>query len=86
VNRLTRHVLRCPACERILWGSTAITDPEATPSSGDGTVCDGCGEILIFTDTGLRVALTADLNDDPKSAVMLLDLQRSIRARKGEDS
>jgi hypothetical protein len=85
VNRLTRHALNCPACGRHLWASTAISDPEAVPQSGDASVCDGCGAILIFTRAGLRVAKPDDLQSDPEKARQLELLSAAVLAGRGSD-
>jgi hypothetical protein len=84
LNRLTRHALECPACKRHLWGSTAVSDPTSTLEPGDGSVCDGCGAILIYQgDRGFRVAKSADLAGDPEKARQLLQISAAIRAGQG---
>ncbi len=83
MNRTTRHDLKCPACQRTLWGSTAISSPQSSPEPGDATVCDGCGAIMVFCQRGLRIATASDLKGEPGKALLLLSMSRKVRAGAG---
>lgn len=60
----------CPVCHHHLDAATGVstdsTDPQPTPAAGSVTCCAYCGTILVYLDTGFRLATDADLVDlDP---------------------
>lgn len=86
----TRHSLICPACGGYLWGSTSLVG-DAVPRPGDGTVCEACGAMLVFTPTTLRRLEDADLAGFSATGIATLTaisqhIQRFKPQRRLEDS
>lgn len=83
MNRTTLHDLKCPACQRTLWGSTAISSPQSSPAPGDATVCDGCGAIMVLCQRCIRIAAASDFEGESDKALLLLSMWGEVRAGAG---
>ena len=71
----------CPGCGRICASASSI-DHNALPKPGDPTVCDACGELLVFgRDLKLRKPDFRELRDLKRSNLWpkLEQLQRLFR-------
>ncbi len=59
----------CPFCGYEFDASTCINNPKARPSSGDPTVCIGCGNVLVFDE---------DYRPRKATEVETIELQRDV--------
>lgn len=72
--------MKCPTCSKALPLSTCLHG-KAKPSPGDFSLCIGCGDILVFSETmDLRIPMIAELmNLDQETSDLLDHAQRLIR-------
>jgi hypothetical protein len=71
---------RCPSCGKLLDAATSITDPGASPSPDDMTICVGCGAILKFDkDLHLQELLQKDYDAiDTEDLLMITKMQTAV--------
>lgn len=77
----TMQGARCPVCGVIHNAATCMDDPAARPKSGEFSICNQCGELLVFDDLGLLLKPKAeDLKRlEPDQLQMIEETQRFIR-------
>lgn len=76
----------CPSCSKLLRVQNGLTS-QAAPKPGDFTVCDGCGQLLRFTE-GLGIRKAGDHEVNLLSAdfrAMLLTLHAHYKQGKPDE-
>jgi hypothetical protein len=72
----------CPNCGKRIDAATPVKEIEP-PRPGDYSICFYCGEWLIFTETGVRVASEDDIREmSPQNFSLLERLRKALKRFK----